>query len=303
MLKKGKICVIMCFEGMILMYTNRIKRPLNAGLIITAVLSFLLIIYKSLYFLKPILSSVYYVGRGTTAITSMLSVISWVGYISFFLIFGLYILIGYTKDKKGLWYTAMILFSASHLFWAFSQLVDGLRFGLDIWYLRYVAFDLFAAVTAFVIMMVMKPQRKIVPIILSALLVVLTAFSDLLPCLVYGYGINLRALVQLFIYMVEYSPLLLFSISAFGSSAVYAAPPVYAPPMYTPQPQYQYPYAQPQYTQPQPMYTNPVVNPIAPEMTVEQVSAQLEDLKKKFEAGEISEETYNSIREQLLKKI
>lgn len=283
---------------------------LNAGLIIAAVLAFVAglleicsrcLIYLDLFEYGFSFSAFFHFVTGI-----LLS--------CYAIIFGFYILFGYKNNKKALGIIALGLYGLCQAYWFIDQakwVLENISYSENLEYYDYLwLFEYFTHIICSVFFIVMLIKRNKIGLIIFSILAVVVAFLSEIPILIintplyeYDRTVLFTDIFDLVAYVLLYVPLVIFAVSAFSNNTVYVpqmpyyqqqpmypVPPVYGQMPVQPQPVY----SAPQYTQPQPV---PAAN------AVEDIAVQLEKLKQKHDAGEISEETYSILKKQLLEKV
>lgn len=281
------------------MNQNIQNRKLNAGLITAAVLFFSMALYLFYDVISTGISLVrYFDDLDLLTFTELviLPIFEPICYIGF----GIYILVFYKKGKDliGILSVAVLtlrVLIALCLTLAFAD-IDFLIHLPENQFSNDFIFIIISFLCLLVFTIALLLKNKIMLIISSALILALPLYNmiqNLWLSIIYNFPLSNYNLTTPFIRLIIFAPFLVFVISAFLKT--HKAPAYvptqttyiqnqYVPPIYNPQPQYT--------VQPEPQ---------TPE--IDNIALQLEQLNKRLEAGEISENTYNTIKQQLLNKI
>lgn len=299
---------------------EKINMKLNVGLIITACL----FLTAGLWEIIEMATNFYYV---FSRVDDCLYFFANIHFIISLIFFGLYIILGYNDNKKLFGILGILCLAFYNFFWF---VYDMYRTVVSLQYLSAQSifmdiFNIFRSMTemsSFIIMMVMISKRnKIGTIITAAIPVFMCFISPLFSYMLFGE--NFYSFEYWLLYLTEMSLFLLFAIFAFSGEKrekIASEPintnnfvqttrpmvntvsqPIPSTPINRVAPTQPYT-AAPRYTAPpSPQYV-PVAPPIQ-NATEQEVVAQLKLIKQQFEAGQITEDTYNNLKNQLISKL
>lgn len=298
---------------------EKTTRKLNVGLIITACLFLTAGLWE-------IIEMIVYPYYDFSYFDNYLYFFTDIQFLLSFIFFGLYIFLGYKENKKLFGIISILCLAFYNLFW-FVQ--DMYYMGVDLQYLNTQSVFMYSfnilrsmiEVVSFIIMLIMVSKRnKIGTIVMAIIPIFMCLISPLVNYIIFSeFSYNLAYWL---LYLIEMSLFLLFAIFAFSEEK---KEKVDEKPAYTnnfgqvarpvvnsiPQPMQSAPVNKTtpvqQYNQ-SPVYTTPPKPQYVPVTQVQnakeqEVVAQLKLIKQQFEAGQITEDTYNTLKNQLISKL
>ncbi len=205
------------------------KRPITAGLIIAAVSSFFLAAYALISELYYLFTKVEYLFETTTInnVLTALELFAYLGYFVSFLLFGIFIFVGYPQKRNGLLYTSLIALMLINIMRFVPQLCWFILYSAK-QQIFYVILFFFNALLLLLTIIFIKIEKNIPVFIISLALMFL---SLVITFFVQVKENNFAYCIAIsFFSTTEYLPLLLFSICGFKNANAFpyaCNPPVY----------------------------------------------------------------------------